>query len=56
MKIKDLWVLLSLENKGGIPGYVFSDDMIRALVLKPQFSESGVLIKIVNDVSGDSEQ
>ena len=45
-----------MKTKGGIPGYIFSDDMIRALVLKPQFSESGILIKIVNDVSGDSEQ
>lgn len=30
--------------------------MIRALDLNPQFSESDVLTKIVNDVSGDSEQ
>lgn len=44
-KIKDLCVLLSYKNKGNLLGHLFQDDMIRALDLTPQLSESGILIK-----------
>lgn len=45
MKIKDLRVLLFHKNKGDIPRHLFEDDVIRALDLNPQLSESDILIK-----------